>query len=258
LRLPCENQNASCSIRACDCDRITVFFGAESSGSLAVHRVHSGRHRRSRDFTIGLPARARGGAKGAIPERLKWRIVDPWVGGDIQKRRTMMNEKFRTISIATVTLLSATGLAIAGGASKSSQQSDTSSSMQQSGMSGSTSSGKSTGASGSSSASTQNEFTKDKITLTNEQKRMVFQQLAMDARVQKAPASFQASVGATLPSDIQLEEVPNDVSTEVPTVANYRFAKVEADQLLIVDPNDRRVVSVIEQQEIQQGQKKQQ
>jgi hypothetical protein len=223
---------------------------------LAVHRVHGGRHRHSRDFTIGLPARASGNAMRTIPERLKWRIVDPWVGGDIQKRRTMMNEKFRTISIATVTLLGATGLAIAGGASKSSQQSDTSSSMQQSGMSGSTSSGKSTGA--SSSASAQKEFTKDKITLTNEQKRMVFQQLAMDAEVQDAPAGFQASVGATLPGDIQLEEVPNDVSTEVPTVANYRFAKVEEDQLLIVDPNDRRVVSVIEQKEIQQGQKKQQ
>jgi hypothetical protein len=171
----------------------------------------------------------------------------------------MMNAKFRTLSIATVTLLGATGLAIAGGASKSSQQSDTSSGMQQSGMSGSTSSSKSTGAGGgSSSASAQKEFTKDKITLTNEQKRMVFQQLAMDAKVQDAPAGFQASVGATLPSGIQLEEVPNDVSTEVPTVANYRFAKVEEDQLLIVDPNDRRVVSVIEQQEIrQQGQKTQ-
>jgi hypothetical protein len=161
-----------------------------------------------------------------------------------------MNDKFRILSIATVTLLSATGLAVAGGASKSSQQSDTSPSMQQSGMSGS--------ASGSSSASAQNQFTKDKITLTNEQKRMVFQQLAMDAKVQKAPASFQASVGATLPSDIQLQPVPNDVSTEVPSVANYRFAKVEEDQLLIVDPNDRRVVSVIEQQDIQQQKQKNQ
>ena len=74
------------------------------------------------------------------------------------------------------------------------------------------------------------------------------------AGTNEAPSGFQASVGATLPSDITLEEVPNDVSSKVPTVANYRFAKLEDDRLLIVDPNDRRVVSIIEEEDASQQQ----
>ena len=144
-----------------------------------------------------------------------------------------MQDKMRTLSIAGVALIGATGLALAGGASKSSMDSsDKNAGMQQSGQ----------------TSTSKGDFTKDAITLTETQKQTLYQQLAMDAESQDAPAGFTASVGATLPSDLSLEEVPNDVSTKVPSVANYRFAKLEDERLLIVDPNDRRVVSIIEQE----------
>ncbi|HEX5777770.1 MAG TPA: DUF1236 domain-containing protein [Xanthobacteraceae bacterium] len=155
-----------------------------------------------------------------------------------------MQNKIRTLSIAGVALIGATGLAVAGGASKSSMdQSDNKTGMQQSG--------------GQMSGSKQSGFTKDAIVLTNDQKQTLYQQLAMDADSQDAPSGFTASVGSTLPSDVSLEPVPNDVSTKVPSVANYRFAKLDDDRLLIVDPNDRRVVSIIDEDEgqRQQGQK---
>jgi hypothetical protein len=146
-----------------------------------------------------------------------------------------MQDRIRTLSIAGIALVGATGLALAGGATKSSMDQSNKTDMQ-SGSAATSDSAKST-------------MTKDAITLTSDQKKTVYQQLGMDATAQEAPSGFQASVGAKLPSDITLEEVPNDVSSKVPTVANYRFAKLEDDRLLIVDPNDRRVVSIIEQGE---------
>ena len=152
-----------------------------------------------------------------------------------------MNDRIKTLSIAAIALLGASGLALAGGASKSSMDQSNKTGMQQSGSAGTNEGAKSA-------------MTKDAITLTSDQKKTVYQQLGMDATAQEAPSGFQASVGATLPSDITLEEVPNDVSSKVPTVANYRFAKLEDDRLLIVDPNDRRVVSIIEEEDASQQQ----
>lgn len=150
-----------------------------------------------------------------------------------------MTERTRTLSIAGIALMSATGLALAGGTAKNSMDQSGKTGMQQTGNAATSDSAKSA-------------MTKDAITLTREQKQTVYQQLGMDASEQQSPSGFQASVGATLPSDIMLEEVPNDVSSKVPTIANYRFAKLEDDRLLIVDPNDRRVVSIIDDEGLQQ------
>lgn len=151
-----------------------------------------------------------------------------------------MNDRIKTLSIAAIALLGASGLALAGGASKSSMDQSEKTGMQ----SGSTAAG----------SSGKSAMTKDAITLTSDQKKTVYQELGMEATAQEAPSGFQASVGATLPSAITLEQVPNDVSSKVPAVANYRFAKLEDDRLLIVDPNDRRVVSIIEEEDASQQQ----
>lgn len=51
-------------------------------------------------------------------------------------------------------------------------------------------------------------------------------------------------VGGAVPSDIELQEIPSDVVTEVPSVRSYRYFSTDAG-LAIVDPSTRKVVRVI-------------
>lgn len=51
-------------------------------------------------------------------------------------------------------------------------------------------------------------------------------------------------IGATIPTDVELHELPSDVVTEVPTVRSYRYFATDAG-IAIVDPSSRRVVRVI-------------
>ncbi|WP_332682372.1 DUF1236 domain-containing protein [Bosea sp. (in: a-proteobacteria)] len=49
-------------------------------------------------------------------------------------------------------------------------------------------------------------------------------------------------VGATLPADVELQEVPDDWG---PTVSKYRYVYTD-DNVVLVEPSSRRVVHIIE------------
>lgn len=51
-------------------------------------------------------------------------------------------------------------------------------------------------------------------------------------------------VGGTIPTDVELEELPSDIVTEVPASRSYRYFSTDAG-VAIVDPSTRRVVRVI-------------
>jgi hypothetical protein len=85
---------------------------------------------------------------------------------------------------------------------------------------------------------------KDSLSLTRQQQRTAFRDISREASSQSAPSSFSASVGATIPGDINIQPVPAKLAARVSSLKPYDYALLP-DHLLIVNPNDKKVVEVI-------------
>jgi hypothetical protein len=55
----------------------------------------------------------------------------------------------------------------------------------------------------------------------------------------------RVTVGATVPAEVELMEVPETVVTELPAVRSYRYFRYQ-DDVVLVDPSSRRVIQVID------------
>ena len=64
------------------------------------------------------------------------------------------------------------------------------------------------------------------------------------ARVPEATLSAPASVGMTVPDDVELWSLPEDSITEVPQVTSYKFFHTDT-VIAVVDPSSRAVVQLI-------------
>jgi hypothetical protein len=53
------------------------------------------------------------------------------------------------------------------------------------------------------------------------------------------------SVGATVPTDMELISLPQDTVTEVPTTTTYRFVLMR-EGIAVIDPESRKVVQIID------------
>ena len=81
--------------------------------------------------------------------------------------------------------------------------------------------------------------------LSESQRQAIYQSISnRQAKKDTAPEGFRAAVGAHVPDSIELEPLPKAVSELVPKTADYEYAFV-ANQVLIVDPRSRIVVEVI-------------
>lgn len=60
------------------------------------------------------------------------------------------------------------------------------------------------------------------------------------------PIGYEASVGATVPGAIKLQALPLSIVDLVPSVKTLEYARTR-NEILIVDPLNRKVVSVIHQ-----------
>lgn len=112
--------------------------------------------------------------------------------------------------------------------------------------------------SGASIASAQTTMSKDKATtgsaastasqinLTSEQEKKLWSAVSTHAMKQKAPSGFNAAVGQTVPTSVTLRELPSEAQSEVPAAKSYHYAMVQ-DQLLLVNPSDKKIVDVITQ-----------
>jgi Protein of unknown function (DUF1236) len=85
------------------------------------------------------------------------------------------------------------------------------------------------------------------LKLTPEQKHTIYQALAgPQAKNNPEPVGFRAAPGAHVPEAIKLEPMPKVVSDLVPRMADYQYALV-ARQVIIVDPHTSTVVEAIAQ-----------
>jgi hypothetical protein len=85
------------------------------------------------------------------------------------------------------------------------------------------------------------------LNLTAAQKQTIYRSV-MNEKGQPAPAGFQAKVGATAPQSLSLHMLPTNLSSEVPAVKDYPYAKLQNNEILLVNPKDRQVAEIITQQ----------
>jgi hypothetical protein len=87
---------------------------------------------------------------------------------------------------------------------------------------------------------------KDNLVLSRSQQRTAWKDLGKQASNQTAPSNFNASVGATIPDNVTIKAVPAKVAARVSSLKPYDFARLN-DKLIIVNPNDKKVVDIITQ-----------
>src|SRR4051812_34609125 len=80
------------------------------------------------------------------------------------------------------------------------------------------------------------------IDLTPEQETTVYTTITRERVRMPPPAALDVNVGAVLPSEVEIYEVP--AAVEVAPVRRYRYTVVN-DRVVLVDPGTRKVVRVI-------------
>ena len=81
--------------------------------------------------------------------------------------------------------------------------------------------------------------------LSADQKQAIWNSVAKNKSAM-APAKFQASIGANVPAQIALRQLPSTLSKQVPDAKKYRYAKI-ADEVVLVDPSTHKVIDIIKQ-----------
>lgn len=83
--------------------------------------------------------------------------------------------------------------------------------------------------------------------LSPEQRQTIYQSVSSKpAEKSAAPDTFRAAIGANVPDTVKLAPMPKAVVDLIPQTKDFQTAYI-ANQVLIVEPNSRRVVEVITQ-----------
>jgi hypothetical protein len=84
-----------------------------------------------------------------------------------------------------------------------------------------------------------------RLELSQSQREAIYQSISnRQSKKDTAPVGFRAAVGAHVPDAITLEPLPKTAAELVPKIADYQYAFV-ANEVLIVEPRSRTVVEVI-------------
>ena len=96
-----------------------------------------------------------------------------------------------------------------------------------------------------SAPSTSRPMAKDTLSLTSAQQKTAWKDISAVATKEKAPAGFIANAGAVLPSGLTTRPVPSKTADQVPALRPYQYALLSSNDLLIVNPHDKKVAEII-------------
>jgi len=82
------------------------------------------------------------------------------------------------------------------------------------------------------------------LDLTVEQRRVIRERV-VEAPICRDELRLDFGIGIPLPRTVKICEFPREVVTEVPAIRSYRYV-VRGDDVVIVDPDEHRVIEVIE------------
>ncbi len=84
------------------------------------------------------------------------------------------------------------------------------------------------------------------LNLTSAQKQTIFQSVASE-KGQAAPSGFQAKVGDKLPQSVSMHQLPSSATNQVSAAKEYDYAKLQNNEVLLINPKDRQVSEIIMQ-----------
>jgi hypothetical protein len=93
-----------------------------------------------------------------------------------------------------------------------------------------------------SSATTGSKPRGERLSLTREQREIVRKHAKRHAA---RSVDVDVTVGTEFPDEVELYPLPDEVYTEVPALRSYRYVVVD-DEVVLVDPDEHRIVEVIE------------
>ena len=82
------------------------------------------------------------------------------------------------------------------------------------------------------------------VNLTSQQKQTIMQSVQTE-KGQPAPAGFLPRVGAPVPQSLPVRDLPSSVTAQVPIAKDFQYAKLDTNQVLLIDPKDKRVADII-------------
>jgi hypothetical protein len=82
------------------------------------------------------------------------------------------------------------------------------------------------------------------INLTDQQIQTIARSVQTE-KGQPAPAGFMPRVGASVPQSMPAHPLPSNVTTQVPAAKNLEYIKLDNNNVLLIDPDDRRVAEII-------------
>jgi hypothetical protein len=82
------------------------------------------------------------------------------------------------------------------------------------------------------------------LNLTSSQKQTIFQSVASE-KGQTAPSGFQAKLGEKVPQSLSMHQLPSSVTNQVSAAKEYEYAKLQNNEVLLINPKDRQVAEII-------------
>jgi hypothetical protein len=86
------------------------------------------------------------------------------------------------------------------------------------------------------------------IGLTASHKRIIYDNLASE-QAQTLSGDPQFAVGNTIPGSLVLNTMPIAVKDQIGLLKDFKFVKLTGDNILIVDPANRKIVDIITKQD---------
>ena len=97
--------------------------------------------------------------------------------------------------------------------------------------------------SGKRSASARSSST---VKLSSEQRKTFRSGVQTTGSTRSAGTRIELREGVTLPEEVELQEVPQTIITEVPELRTYRYVVI-GDEIGLVDPESREIITVIQE-----------
>jgi hypothetical protein len=84
-----------------------------------------------------------------------------------------------------------------------------------------------------------------KTNLTMEQRHIIKEIVLKDLKPKKATTELSVGVGDAVPTGVEVQPFPSEISEKVPQVSSHGFF-VKDEQVIIVSPKDNKITEVIE------------
>ena len=84
-----------------------------------------------------------------------------------------------------------------------------------------------------------------RLTLSQSQQQLIRDTVTRE-HLPEAHVAEQFGYGVTVPQDVPLEPVPQPLIAQIPMIEQYRMFVIGGDRIVLVDPDTREVVDVME------------